>query len=51
MARVLEGKKIEGVEKTIGDYLTSGQQLFTFPSQDGKALLANVPFDNAKATA
>jgi len=47
----IDGKKIEGVEKTIGDYLTSGQQLFTFPSQDGKALLANVPFDNAKATA
>ena len=36
----IDGKKIEGVEKTIGDYLTSGQQLFTFPSQDGKALLA-----------
>ncbi|MCX6445642.1 MAG: MMPL family transporter [Actinobacteria bacterium] len=47
----IDGKKIAGVEKTIGDYLTSGQQLFTFPSQDGKALLANVPFDNAKATA
>jgi len=47
----IDGKKLEGVDKTIGDYLTSGQQLFTFPSQDGKALLANVPFDNAKATA
>ena len=47
----IDGKKLEGVEKNIGDYLTSGQQLFTFPSQDGKALLANVPFDNANAAA
>ncbi|MGI9144787.1 MAG: MMPL family transporter, partial [Candidatus Planktophila sp.] len=45
----IDGKKLEGVNKTIGDYLTTGQQLFTFPSQDGKALLANVPFDNANA--
>jgi len=47
----IDGKKLEGVDKTIGDYLTSGQQLFTFPSQDGKALLANVPFDNSNAAA
>ena len=47
----IDGKKLDGVDKTIGDYLTTGQQLFTFPSQDGKALLANVPFDNANAAA
>lgn len=47
----IDGKKLEGVDKNIGDFLTNGQQLFSFTSQDGKALLANVPFDNAKATA
>ena len=44
-----DGKVIAGVQKTIGDFLTSGEKIFAFPSQDGKALLANVPFDNTNA--
>ncbi len=44
-----DGKAISGVTKTIGDYLTKGEKIFAFPSQDGKALLANVPFDNSNA--
>ncbi|MEN9325546.1 MAG: hypothetical protein RL414_1300, partial [Actinomycetota bacterium] len=44
-----DGKAIPGVEKTIGDYLTPGTPISAFPSQDGKALLANVPFDNTQA--
>ena len=43
-----EGKALDGVNKKIGDYLTPGQ-IAAFPSQDGKALLANVPFDNSYA--
>lgn len=44
-----DGKAIVGVNKTIGDFLTPGEKIFAFPSQDGKALLANVPFDNTNA--
>ncbi len=44
-----DGKAIVGVHKTIGEYLTAGEKIFAFPSQDGKALLANVPFDNTNA--
>lgn len=46
-----EGKEIEGVDKTIGDFLTQGEKVFAFPSEDGQAILANVPFDNANAAA
>lgn len=45
-----EGKALAGVDRTIGQYLTPGV-IVPFPSQDGKALLANVPFDNSKAAA
>lgn len=44
-----DGKAIEGVTKTIGDFLTPGQQVFAFPSKDMKAILANLPFDNTYA--
>jgi len=44
-----EGKAISGVDKKIGDFLTPGEKIFAFPSKDGKALLANVPFDNSNA--
>ena len=44
-----EGKSIDGVNKTIGDFLTPGQQIFAFPSKDNKAILANLPFDNTYA--
>jgi RND superfamily putative drug exporter len=35
----------------VGDYLTAGEQIFAFPSPDGKAMLASLPFDNTKAGA
>jgi RND superfamily putative drug exporter len=44
-----DGKSIAGVDKTIGDFLTKGQPIVAFPSQDMKAILANVPFDNTFA--
>jgi RND superfamily putative drug exporter len=44
-----DGKAIDKVSKTVGDYLTTGEQIFAFPSQDGKAMLASLPFDNSKA--
>jgi putative drug exporter of the RND superfamily len=44
-----EGKEIVGVSKTIGEFLTQGQQIVAFPSKDMKAILANVPFDNTYA--
>lgn len=44
-----DGKAIDGVSKKIGDFLTRGQQIVAFPSQDKKAILANVPFDNTYA--
>ena len=43
-----DGKNISGVDKKIGDFLSPGA-INSFPSQDGKALLANVPFDNSYA--
>jgi RND superfamily putative drug exporter len=46
-----DGKTLSGVNKKIGDFLTPGEKIFAFPSQDGKALLANVPFDNTNAGA
>lgn len=46
-----EGKKIDLVTKNVGDYLTTGEQIFAFPSPDGKAMLASLPFDNSKAGA
>jgi putative drug exporter of the RND superfamily len=46
-----DGKALSGVNKKIGDFLTPGEKIFAFPSQDGKALLANVPFDNTNAGA
>ncbi len=46
-----DGKAIAGVDKKVGDFLTSGEKFFAFPSQDGKALLASLPFDNSKAGA
>jgi RND superfamily putative drug exporter len=46
-----EGKSIDKVSNTVGDYLTAGEQIFAFPSPDGKAMLASLPFDNTKAGA
>ena len=34
----------------ISKYLTPGEQIFAFPSEDGKALLVNLPFSSDVAT-
>jgi RND superfamily putative drug exporter len=36
---------LEGTDKKISDYLAPGQIISVFPSQDGQAILANVPLD------
>ena len=36
---------LAGTSAKIGDYLAPGQEISVFPSQDGKALLANIPLD------
>jgi putative drug exporter of the RND superfamily len=36
---------LDGTESKISDYLAPGQDISIFPSQDGKAILANVPLD------
>jgi len=46
-----DGSAIDKVNATIGEYLTAGVPLVAFPSQDGKAILANVPFDSEKIAA
>jgi RND superfamily putative drug exporter len=43
-------QKIIGTDVTISTYLTQGEQIFAFPSEDGKALLVNVPFKSEIAT-
>ena len=37
--------KLSDTEAKISDYLAPGQVISVFPSQDGKALLANIPLD------
>ena len=41
---------IIGTDVPISKYLTQGEQIFAFPSQDGKALLVNLPFKSEIAT-
>jgi len=36
---------LAGTDARISDYLAPGQRITIFPSQDGKAVLANVPLD------
>jgi RND superfamily putative drug exporter len=36
---------LDGTEAKISDYLAPGQVISVFPSQDGQAILANVPLD------
>ncbi len=36
-----------GTTATIKDYLAPAQQISVFPSEDGKAILANIPLDGA----
>ena len=36
---------LSGTSAKIADYLAPGQAISVFPSQDGKALLANIPLD------
>lgn len=37
--------KLGGTSAKISDYLAPGQQITAFPSQDGQAILANIPLD------
>ena len=43
-------QKIIGTDVPISKYLTQGEQIFAFPSEDGKALLVNLPFKSEIAT-
>ena len=36
---------LDGTSAKISDYLAPGQQITVFPSQDGKAILGNIPLD------
>ena len=36
---------LDETSQTIGDYLLAGNQITAFPSQDGKAILVNIPLD------
>ena len=46
----LGDKKIGDTDVPISKYLTQGEEIFAFPSQDGKALLVNLPFKSEIAT-
>ncbi len=37
--------KLDGTTAKISDYLAPGEQITVFPSQDGAAILANIPLD------
>ncbi|CAB4542297.1 unannotated protein [freshwater metagenome] len=39
------GLTLEGTSATISDFLAPGEKITVFPSQDGKAILANIPLD------
>ena len=39
----IPNKKIEKSDKTIGEFLTQGQPVVAYPSQDGKAILGSIP--------
>ncbi len=46
----LADKKIGETDVPISKYLIQGEEIFAFPSQDGKALLVNLPFKSEIAT-
>jgi RND superfamily putative drug exporter len=39
------GLTLDGTESKISDFLAPGQEISIFPSQDGMAILANIPLD------
>ena len=39
------GLTLDGTSAKISDFLAPGQQITVFPSQDGLAILANIPLD------
>jgi len=41
---------LAGTTAKIADYLAPGQRITAFPSEDGKAILANVPLDGNSLT-
>ena len=46
----LGDKKIADTDVKISQYLTAGEKIYAFPSEDGKALLVNLPFKSEIAT-
>lgn len=46
----LGSEKIIGTDVPISKYLTEGEQIFAFPSEDGKALLVNLPLKSEITT-
>jgi putative drug exporter of the RND superfamily len=46
----LGSTKIIGTDVPISKYLAQGEQIFAFPSEDGKALLVNLPLVNEVGT-
>ena len=46
----LSNKKIPGTEISLSQFIIPGSMLAAFPSQDGKAALANIPLDSKVAT-
>lgn len=46
----IPAKNIGTSSVPISRYLTPGEQIFAFPSQDGKALLVNLPFNSDVAS-
>ena len=42
---IVPGLTLDGTSAKIGDYLLKGGQVTAFPSQDGKAILVNIPLD------
>ncbi|MSZ00098.1 MAG: MMPL family transporter, partial [Actinobacteria bacterium] len=46
----LSNKKVPGTEIALSEYILPGSVLAAFPSQDGKAALANIPLNSKVAT-
>ena len=46
----LGSEKIIGTDIPISKYLNENEQIFAFPSEDGKALLVNLPFKSEIGT-
>ncbi|MCX6450216.1 MAG: MMPL family transporter [Actinobacteria bacterium] len=47
---LIKDKAGKSVTVSLGDYISKTGQVGAFPSQDGKAILGNLPLDSTKAT-